>query len=126
MNREYRNYIFVGLGCSAIVLIILLDLLGALNWLLTSYNHLVRSVNFTFGSTLSEREVFFFGNGLKSLNLLVDILLYTIVSIIIIMVALALYFSTDHFKEGNSCECGKRYPAYTKIRKKGYIEIEIT
>lgn len=117
MNREYRNYIFVALGSSIIILIILLDLLSTVNWLLLRYNNLIRYINRVDGSYLSEIELFYFGNGLKNLNLLTDIILYSIVLIVIVMVVLVFYFSTDHFKKDNCCECGKMYPIYIKIKK---------
>ncbi|MCJ7481522.1 MAG: hypothetical protein MUO31_01000 [Thermodesulfovibrionales bacterium] len=95
MKREIRNYLFMGLGFLVILLLIMWDLLSAINSILIRYNYFISQTNIQYETTYPDQEIFFFGTGLgkDEINLFKDVLMFMIISIIISMVVLKIVWS---------------------------------
>lgn len=96
MKREVRNYIFMGMGFSVILTLILLDLLSTINSLLLKYNSRTQAVNRIFNVDWHEIEIRFFGYGMKNIGFFVDLAIYSIIILIVVMVFLKIYWSVKH------------------------------
>lgn len=88
-KREIRNTILIALGLTAIFLMFLFHLVGVINNLLFGYNFLVDQTNALYNTTIPHRSLTFFGEGVQSLNLLID----TIIVFVIICICLIVYLS---------------------------------
>jgi succinate dehydrogenase/fumarate reductase cytochrome b subunit len=83
----------MGMGLTVILLILLFHLMQAISLLLNNYNNLVDYINKKYNSTISYQEVIFFGEGMNSTNLLVDIIIVFVIIIIFLMVYLRIRWS---------------------------------
>ena len=92
-SKRGQNYIFMAMGFGVITLFVSFHLIQTIGIMLQNYNNLVYSVNNNFNATYSEMEIVFFGNGVKSVNLLFDILIIFLVVLVIVMVFLKIYWS---------------------------------
>lgn len=97
-KREIRNYILIGLGSTVIILILLFHLIGTMNWLLNGYNFLVDHINTKYNETMEHRSLIFFGERMKSISLLVDIIIVFIILIVSLIVYLAIKWSLKEVK----------------------------
>lgn len=92
-KREIRNTILIALGLTAISLMFLFHLVGVMNNLLIGYNNLVDQTNALYNTTMGHRSLNFFGEGVESVNLLVDIIIVVIIIIVGLMVYLPIRWS---------------------------------
>ena len=93
MKRRTQNYIFMAMGFGVITLFISFHLIQTIGVVLGSYNNLVVHVNTVYETNYSEKELIFFGTGIKSVNFLFDILMVFLVILVIVMVFLKIYWS---------------------------------
>jgi len=99
MKREVKNYIFIGLGFTIILLVILWDLLSTINWLIKSYNRIVFRAIILTNSTFNEMEIHIFGKGMTDISLLMDIIIWSLIFIVIGMVILKLSWSVKEWEQ---------------------------
>ena len=93
MKKTIENYIIISLGFLVILFIILWDLLGMINWLLVKHNRLVGMINSTYGIQFPELDVHIFGKGYMDISLLLDVIIYSTISLVVIMIILKIYWS---------------------------------
>ena len=92
-KREIRNTILIALGLTAIFLMFLFHLVGIINNLLFGYNNLVDQTNALYNTTMGHRSLNFFGEGVESVNLLIDIIIVLVIICIGLIVYLAVRWS---------------------------------
>ncbi len=116
MKREYRNYVIILICSTIIILLFIFHYIETINYLLLDYNRLVRWVNKYPDFDYFEKEVWFFGFGLKQINFLVDVILVFIVILICLLIFLMIYWTV----QDNQKSEGKK-----KTLLEGEIELEL-
>ena len=96
MRREVRNYLFMGMGFSVILLLIMWDLLTTINYLLRQYNDLIYNYNYLVEDDVMPIYLNFFGSGVYSTKGFMDIILTIVFIIVICMVYLKIKWSVTH------------------------------
>jgi len=96
MRREVRNYLFMGMGFSVILLLIMWDLLTTINYLLRQYNDLIYNYNYLVEDDVMPIYLNFFGSGVYSTKGFMDIILTIVFIIVICMVYFKIKWSVTH------------------------------
>lgn len=93
MKKSIQNNILMAMGYTIIFLMFLFHLIVPLNSLLNGYNRLIDYVNIKYNETRSHRELIFFGEGMDSIGLLVDIIIVLIIVIMGLMIFITIYWN---------------------------------
>jgi len=96
MKREVRNYIFMGMGFSVILLLIMWDLLETINYLLRQHNDLIYAYNYLVEDDVQPIYLNFFGSGVYSTKGFMDIIFLIVFILVISMVYLKIKWSITH------------------------------